>query len=376
LLPEINNFLSVSVDLSALELRILEVPQKAVFKSAIGTRNSKKALIIKWITNDGVIGYGECSCRSDPFYSHEYVDGAIQVIESFIFPMLNRENIFGQVLSNLAKIRGWNFTKAAVGFAMNDAVRRTVGGGMIEASGIEAVDEVPVGISLGLFDNVNVMENAVQSAIDQGYKRLKFKISPDYNDPEIFRAIKNINFINISFDANGSFSAESFKLLSSFAELGYVIEQPFAPGDAYLMELYNSSHRPIRLCLDEEIVSVGSLRSYNGDLEEVNIKPGRIGGLLNTLEMIDYCAAAAIPAWIGGMFETGIGRAQNLQLAALLPGAKAHDQSPSTRYFEQDVLKMPIEMTNGLIGSEYFNEVEIDEQVFDAMTIYKKVLTR
>ena len=368
--------MNTSVSLSTLELRVLDVPQKGVFKSAIGTRTSRKALIIKWITKDGVVGYGECSCRPDPFYSHEFVDGAIQVVESFIYPLLKAENRYGQVLTDLEKIRGWNFTKGAVEFAMNDAIRRTIGAGMIESFAGDTIDDVPVGISMGLFNSTEALEATVQFAIGEGYRRLKFKISPGYDDKEIYNAIKNIEFGNISFDANGSFTPAGFDLLSSFAELGYIIEQPFAPGEPYLMEEYDKGHYPIELCLDEEIESFGSLRSFKGDLAEVNIKPGRVGGLYNTLAMIEYCASMNIPAWIGGMFETGIGRAQNLQLAALLPNAKAHDQSPSTRYFKQDILKQPIEMVDGLINRTYFNQVDVDGEVFDYMTISKIILTK
>ena len=53
--------------------------------------------------------------------------------------------------------------------------------------------------------------------------------------------------------------------------------------------------------------------------------------------MHDVCRAAGVPVWCGGMLETGIGRAQNLALAAMpgftLPG----DTSASGRYFVDDI---------------------------------------
>ena len=83
-----SQFLSTNISLSRLELIVIDVPQKETFVSAIGERTSRKALIVKWVKNNGIIGYGECSCRPDPFYSHEYVDGAVQVIKDFIFPKI------------------------------------------------------------------------------------------------------------------------------------------------------------------------------------------------------------------------------------------------------------------------------------------------
>ena len=56
----------------------------------------------------------------------------------------------------------------------------------------------------------------------------------------------------------------------------------------------------------------------------INIKPGRVGGHQQSIELHDLCAANDIPVWHGGMLESGIGRAHNIHLASLpnfrLPG--------------------------------------------------------
>jgi O-succinylbenzoate synthase len=69
----------------------------------------------------------------------------------------------------------------------------------------------------------------------------------------------------------------------------------------------------------------------------INIKPGRVGGLSQGLEIHDMCRAQGMPVWCGGMLETGIGRASNLAIASLpgftLPG----DISASDRYFPRDI---------------------------------------
>ena len=111
-------------------------------------------------------------------------------------------------------------------------------------------------------------------------------------------------------------------------------------------------------------------------MDQVNIKPGRVGGLYNSLKMIEFCQRHGLDAWIGGMFETGIGRAQNLQIAALLPDAKAHDLSPSSRYFLKDVLMKPISMENGHIDAGDFMNVSINEKALDSMTIDKIILKK
>ena len=222
---------------------------------------------------------------------------------------------------------------------------------------------------MGLFKDESIMENTINEAISEGYHRLKFKISPSYAHPFVFRAIDECSHPNISFDANGSFGKDDFQKLSQFAHFGYVIEQPFAPGSHYLKEVYEFANPELSECLDEEVETLGQLIEYKEQISELNIKPGRVGGLFNTIEMIEYCLQNSIPAWIGGMFETGIGRAQNLQIASFLLNAKAHDQSPSSRYFTKDILVNTIEMENGFIHASYFLNPQIDENAFQELTV-------
>ena len=370
----ITKFINTPISLAQLELVVIDLPQIKPFRSAIGVRNSRKALVVKWYTNEGIIGYGECSCRPDPFYSHEFIDGAIQVIQEFIFPLIKNATTYKNVLVALSKVRGWNFTKSAIEFAMNDAIRRTTGKGILDVWQRPRLDKVPVGISMGLFEDGESMSKSIEEAEKEGYKRLKFKINPAYASPAIFKSLAASNHANLSFDANGSFTENDFDSLQQFAELGYMIEQPFAPGSAYLKSNFEKEHSNLIVCFDEEVETLGQLIEGKNNQSELNIKPGRVGGLYNTIEMMEYCFANNIPAWIGGMFETGIGRAQNLQIASFLTDANAHDQSPSNRYFKKDVLLQPIEMEDGFISANYFMNPRIEEDAFDELTVNTFVL--
>jgi O-succinylbenzoate synthase len=56
----------------------------------------------------------------------------------------------------------------------------------------------------------------------------------------------------------------------------------------------------------------------NGSCAMACLKPGRLGGLRATRRAHAACAAAGVPAFVGGFFETGLGRSSNLALAARL----------------------------------------------------------
>lgn len=85
-----------------------------------------------------------------------------------------------------------------------------------------------------------------------------------------------------------------------------------------------------------------------GACSVVNVKPSRVGGLLEAVRIRDVCVAAGVDLWCGGMLETGIGRAANVALAALdgftLPG----DISASDRYFVDDLTE-PFVLDNGSV---------------------------
>jgi O-succinylbenzoate synthase len=109
----------------------------------------------------------------------------------------------------------------------------------------------------------------------------------------------------------------------------------------------------------------------------INIKPGRVGGYLESKRIHDLCVGEKIPVWCGGMLETGIGRAANLALAALpgftLPG----DTSASSRYFKEDVTN-PFIMDDGYLivptGPGIGVEPHID--FLNEITTYKEIVTR
>jgi O-succinylbenzoate synthase len=99
-----------------------------------------------------------------------------------------------------------------------------------------------------------------------------------------------------------------------------LIEQPLAQDD-----IIDHAKLQLRLktavCLDESIHSVEHAR-WALELAAcriINIKPGRVSGLHEAVRIHDYCQARGVPVWMGGMLETGIGRAGNVAVASL-PG--------------------------------------------------------
>lgn len=110
----------------------------------------------------------------------------------------------------------------------------------------------------------------------------------------------------------------------------------------------------------------------------INIKPGRVGGLLASKRIHDYCERHDIPVWCGGMLESGIGRAYNVALASLpnftLPG----DISPSARYWAQDIVSPEWIMAEpGVVVVPWHRPglgVDVDVDRIDDLTVRRETL--
>jgi O-succinylbenzoate synthase len=100
----------------------------------------------------------------------------------------------------------------------------------------------------------------------------------------------------------------------------------------------------------------------------VNVKPPRVSGFSEAIEIINACSDHGVKTWIGGMLDSGWGKAMNLQLNALeaidLPGDHF---SPGGAYFERDVIAEPLLAPDGIytLPGGVSVCVELDWSVFD-----------
>ena len=351
------------------------------FVSGIGERKSRRTLIVKWTDEEGRVGYGENSCRPDPYYSAEYLEAAVVLIQKFIVPFLKPKQTYQEILAILKRIRGWNFTKAAIEAAAFQLASQDANYRLSDDIQAAPIARVPVGISLGIYTDAVEAYDVVQNAIEAGYQRLKFKISP-FADTKVFDAINPLLFDNqvyTGFDANGSFGMNDLDALEYFVNTYQtIIEQPLPPDRFDVYQAAKLRFPDLRVCADEEVKNIGGLMKLHhlNAIDELNLKVGRVGGIANSIEILNYCHQHNISCWIGGMFETGIGRLLNLQFAAHLPHARAHDLSPSKRYFIQDIIAPEVTMKDGFTDwREMLTNCKIIQEQLDKYTAEKVVLS-
>jgi o-succinylbenzoate synthase len=326
--------------LSEVELRRIRLPLVAPFRTSFGVQHERDALLVKVTTPDAE-GWGECVAMEAPLYSAEYVDGAQEVIRSFLLPRLFAADPLtaSSVAPRLAPVKGHPMAKAALEMAVLDAELRATGRSL--ASHLGAVrDKVDCGVSVGIMASLAELLDVVDGYLSDGYRRIKLKIEPGW-DVEPVAAVRERfgDELLLQVDANCAYTVADAPLLARLDPFGLLlIEQPLPEDDIVgHAELARRLATPV--CLDESITSARSAADAIaiGACSIVNVKPGRVGGYLEARRVHDVCAAHRVPVWCGGMLETGIGRAANIALAALpnftLPG----DTSASNRYYRRDI---------------------------------------
>ena len=82
---------------------------------------------------------------------------------------------------------------------------------------------------------------------------------------------------------------------------------------------------------DQSLVRAADVDAFPIRPAAVNIKPARMGGVLEALEAIARASRQGIEVYFGGMFEVGVGRTQLLSLASLFSPAAPNDIAPIAR---------------------------------------------
>jgi O-succinylbenzoate synthase len=328
------------LDVHSVELREVALPLVRPFRTSFGEESDKRAILVR-VQGGDVEGWGECVASESPRYSEEWLDGSWLALQGFLVPSLLSGGPVGwpqEVGRRLAWVRGHRMAKAALEAAVLDALLRVWGMSLADHLG-GVRDRVPCGVSVGIAPTVEGMLEEIDGYLAKGYRRIKLKIEPE-RDLAVVRAVRQaLPETPLSVDANAAYTLADAPLFEALDELDLLmIEQPLGEEDLLDHAALQSRIRT-PLCLDESIRSAHDAAAAI-QLEAcrvINIKPGRVGGLLEAKKVHDVANLAGIPVWVGGMLETGVGRAANLALAAMPGVAFPGDTSASDRYFEDDI---------------------------------------
>ena len=337
--------------IESIELRHLSVPMKEPFETSTEVKDHIEHILIT-IRADGIAGFGETTCNQTPYYINETTGTAWEILTRFVMPHIVGLEIrtIDDLLTNkmYKAVRGNHFAKAGLETAVWDLLAKAAGTPLSRMLGGNK-SAIESGVSIGVQKDIPTLLRKVEGYVQQGYKRVKIKIKPG-NDYTFLAAVrKEFPGVPVMADANSAYTLAHTDLFRKMDELELMMfEQPLAYDDIVdHAKLQQEIKTPI--CLDESIHTVEDARKAIelGSCRIINIKIGRVGGLMEAKKIHDLCESKGIPVWCGGMHEFGVGRAHNIALNSLSNFTLPGDVAGSDKDYERDIVEPALLLKNG-----------------------------
>jgi O-succinylbenzoate synthase len=360
------------VPLAAVELVRVRLPLRRSLQSGHGVEEVREVVLVRAVAADGVEGWGECSALERPTYTAEYTDGAWAMLRDVLVPAhLGRGDV------GSGEVVGHPFASAALRDAELDIRLRRDGHSLASSFGAEPDWGLAWTAVLGIPDG-DQLESGVVEARGRGASAVKVKVRPSGNQGWATRLRAAHPDLVVAVDANGGFRGWEHQLVDlaevlASAEVDPVdagrvyVEQPLPPDDLVATAAL-APRLAVPVALDESVTRSGDVAAAwaLGAAALVNLKPGRAGGAIAALGFLDrrrtpirMWSPSRPPtpypdpdierhpwvgpsAFLGGMLETGVGRATALGVGVAL-GLAHTDLGPSSWYFDDDVTE-PIEL--------------------------------
>ncbi|HET9176757.1 MAG TPA: o-succinylbenzoate synthase [Terriglobia bacterium] len=340
--------MSKAIYLSAIRLHWVQVALHEPFKISNGEVSVKDAVLVELQGENGAAGWGEASPMGGSFYSSETPGTTWDFLRSKVAPGLLERPIpeAGRCFEWLSQFPGEPFAKAGVEGAVWDFWANLVSVPLYEML-CGSRRPLASGAAIGLMPSIDELLDRVGTFLQQGYRRIKIKIMPGH-DVELVRAVRSrFGDIPLMVDANAAYRLEDAAIFEQLDKYGLMMfEQPLARKalDEHA-ELQRRLKTPI--CIDESAEDLESIATAIrlGSAKIINIKVQRMGGLAPAKQAHDAARTAGIPCWMGTMPELGVASAQALHLATLGNFAFPTDVEASARWFKDDIIGPPIEIS-------------------------------
>ncbi len=299
--------------LAAVALHRIALPLHRAHVAAHGTEADRQVLLVRVEDGDGAVGWGECPTLARPGYSPEWTDGAWAHLRTDLLPRL----LAGEEPAAAAPPMAAGAVRDAL--LDLDLRRRDEGPPAVPGS----ATAVPFGVAVGLATDPGETVAAVDEAVAAGAGLVVLKVQPGWAATPLAAVRRAHPDLAVAVDANGSFGLDGLDELRRLDVWAPAfVEQPLPAGD-----LEGSAQVAAALAapvaLDEGIVTRRDLAAAvsveAGSV--VTVKPARLGGWAEAAAVADLAGRAGWDVHVGGMLESGLGRAATRRLAAR-PGVR------------------------------------------------------
>ena len=299
----------------------VRIPFRRPFPTATGMWLERDTWLIRLLDSDGRIGLGEAVLEP----------AAAEVAETILAALIREaaESANDGRLPSMGDLE----LHGAPGRALNAAIESALldlAGPVGEPDRAPDGDGVGVNATIPSVGSIAAAEAALQS-VESGFMTLKIKAGAERETDVLVERIRAIRTavgpdVSLRLDVNGAWdltTAEDRLEAIAHFDIEYV-EQPLPAHDIDgLAELRRRVK--VAVAADEAAESVRAVRALL-EAEAVDVlvvKPARVGGPAAVAEIAERAAERGVPVVISTLFETGVGIAAALVMAARLPDVES-----------------------------------------------------
>ncbi len=327
---------------------------KTPFKSSKSNITERKGFIIKLISSSGKTGYGD-ACPFPEFGSETFQSDE-EELKNLKFELnVDLLDLPNTLKKNLERFDDFPALRHGFEQAVLNLICNQTDISLNHFLNYESAKEIFVNAVIGIQSKDKTIEQS-QKYLSEGFTTLKVKIGRTKfeDDFEIISALRNKlgSEFQLRLDVNGNWSFnEAKKYLDKMSNLEIeYIEQPVKNlNDFIKLKKYTS----IPLAADESIKSLSDAKDFieQNASSYLILKPMLLGGLLNTLEIIELAIKNNVGVVITSSFESAIGRSFAIFAASTIKNNTAHGLNVS-HLFKNDIVKDPYPVKNGKISLE------------------------
>lgn len=305
-----------------IQVGFISIPLKKPFKTALRTVNSVEDVIVKVVTDEGFVGYGEAPPTA--VITGDTTGSIVDAIEGHI-----KKHLIGMEIENIEEIMKKldasmihnSSAKAAVDIAIYDLYGKLHKAPLYKLLGGYR-KEIITDITISVNDPEEMARDSIE-AVELGYKTLKIKVGKDSEmDLRRMRAIREaIGYdIALRIDANQGWKAkEAISILRKMEDEGLnieLVEQPVVAHDIEGLKLV-TDNVSIPVLADESVFSpmdaLKILQTRAADL--INIKLMKSGGIHNALKICTMAEIYGVECMLGCMLESKVSVTAAVHLA-------------------------------------------------------------
>jgi len=283
------------------EVKYIEL--KTPFITALRRVESVEFVRVTFRCENGLIGIGEAPATvaitgegiDDILHSIDFA-GEILLFQS---PQDAIHEIYGLEIGSSAK--------AAMDIALVSLLAQEKNQKLYEYFGAKEARAIESDITIS-FNEIDVMLEDVQKAVDEGIKKLKIKVAKNIKHAIdiVTQVSKKYPHVEILVDANQAWSVtDTLHFIKAMKNISLeLIEQPLQADDLDGMKSIKECSS-VSILADESVFSLDDVKYVieNGCADMINIKLMKCGGLTKAIEILEYAREKRVPCMLGSMLE-------------------------------------------------------------------------